>query len=221
MPDIFPAATVVVVRDRHDGLETLLLRRNKELKFAGGSWVFPGGRIDKADYPDNLEDIETAARWAAVREAREEADIEIDATSLLYFSHWTTPPEAQKRFATWFFICSVDEGADVVVDGSEIVEHRWYKPADAVAALNNKEIEMMPPTFITLTELAEASDAADALMMYRERKVPRYLPKFTMTDKGICMLYPGDAGYEAGDQDAEGRHHRMWMLEEGWRFENS
>jgi hypothetical protein len=35
------------------------------------------------------------------------------------------------------------------------------------------------------------------------------------------MLYPGDAGYEAGDQDAEGRHHRMWMLEEGWRFENS
>lgn len=220
MSDIFPAATVVLVRDGEQGLETLLLRRNKAVKFAGGSWVFPGGRIDKADYGDDLEDIDAAARWAAVRETKEEADMEINERGLVYFAHWTTPPEAPKRFATWFYICHVDASAPVVVDGSEIVEHRWYQPRDAISALNNKEIEMMPPTFITLTELVKASDAADALAMYRHRKVPEYLPKFTMTDKGICMLYPGDAGYESGDQEAEGRHHRMWMLEEGWRFEN-
>lgn len=219
MSDIFPAATVVLVRDGQDGLETLLLRRNRAVEFAGGSWVFPGGRIDQCDYNDDRDNIEAAARWAAVRETREEAAVEIDEESLHYFAHWTTPPEVPKRFATWFFICTVDTAVDVIVDGSEIVEHRWYKPADAIAALNNKEIEMMPPTFITLTEIAEANDARDALAMYQERKVPEYLPRFTMTDKGICMLYPGDAGYEDGDQDAEGRHHRMWMLKEGWRFE--
>jgi 8-oxo-dGTP pyrophosphatase MutT (NUDIX family) len=221
MSDIFPAATVVLVRDGLEGMETLLLRRNKEVKFAGGSWVFPGGRIDKADYGDSMDDIEAAARVAAVRETKEEADLVIDESGLIYFAHWTTPPEAPKRFATWFYISIVDTAQSVVVDGSEIVEHRWYKPADAIIALKNKELEMMPPTFITLTELAEAADANDALLMYRERKIPQYLPKFTMTNKGICMLYPGDAGYDLGDQEAEGRHHRMWMLEEGWRFENS
>ena len=41
---IVPAATVVVVRDGNDGVETLMLRKNSKLAF-GGMWVFPGGRI--------------------------------------------------------------------------------------------------------------------------------------------------------------------------------
>src|SRR5262249_4861335 len=36
-----PAATVVLVRDGVDGLETLMLRRDAQLVFAGGAWVFP------------------------------------------------------------------------------------------------------------------------------------------------------------------------------------
>ena len=46
-----PAATVVLLRDTPDGVETLMLRRDTELAFAGGAWVFPGGRIDPEDYP--------------------------------------------------------------------------------------------------------------------------------------------------------------------------
>ena len=33
------------------GLETLMLRRNSKLEFAGGMWVWPGGRIDPATTP--------------------------------------------------------------------------------------------------------------------------------------------------------------------------
>mgnify|MGYP003343572357 CR=1 FL=1 len=44
-----PAATVIVLRDTADGLETLMLRRASKLSFAGGLWVFPGGRVDDAD----------------------------------------------------------------------------------------------------------------------------------------------------------------------------
>jgi 8-oxo-dGTP pyrophosphatase MutT (NUDIX family) len=43
-----PAATVVLVRDSAEGLETLMLRRNAHGSF-GGMWVFPGGRVDAAD----------------------------------------------------------------------------------------------------------------------------------------------------------------------------
>ena len=40
---LIAAATVVLVRDTAQGLETLMLRRNAKLNFAGGNWVFPGG----------------------------------------------------------------------------------------------------------------------------------------------------------------------------------
>ncbi|MEA2645805.1 MAG: hypothetical protein QOE92_888 [Chloroflexota bacterium] len=44
-----PAATVAVLRDGPDGLETLLLLRPVEAEFAPRAQVFPGGRIDDAD----------------------------------------------------------------------------------------------------------------------------------------------------------------------------
>ncbi len=44
------------------------------------------------------------------------------------FSRWTPPAGAPKRFATWFFLARVPTG-EVVVDGGEIVDHRWWAPA--------------------------------------------------------------------------------------------
>ncbi|MDH3995153.1 MAG: NUDIX hydrolase, partial [Gammaproteobacteria bacterium] len=38
MPEPRPAATVVLIRDGAGGLETLMLKRNKALLFAGGVW---------------------------------------------------------------------------------------------------------------------------------------------------------------------------------------
>jgi 8-oxo-dGTP pyrophosphatase MutT (NUDIX family) len=43
------AATVVLLRDGRDGVEAYLQRRPARMGFAGGLWVFPGGRVDEAD----------------------------------------------------------------------------------------------------------------------------------------------------------------------------
>lgn len=45
-----PAATVALMRQAPLGLETLLLLRPGTSSFAAGHWVFPGGRLDEADY---------------------------------------------------------------------------------------------------------------------------------------------------------------------------
>ena len=50
IPEARPASTVVLLRDSDSGLETLLLKRNKALLFAGGLWVFPGGALDPEDF---------------------------------------------------------------------------------------------------------------------------------------------------------------------------
>lgn len=43
------AATVLLLRDGPGGVEVYIQRRPRRLGFAGGLWVYPGGRVDDAD----------------------------------------------------------------------------------------------------------------------------------------------------------------------------
>jgi 8-oxo-dGTP pyrophosphatase MutT (NUDIX family) len=89
-----PAATVMLVRDASGGgVEVLMVRRTVASAFAGGMYVFPGGRVDEADgepavaeYVDGLDDATASsllglpggglAFWvAAIRECFEEAGL--------------------------------------------------------------------------------------------------------------------------------------------------
>src|SRR4029453_7146452 len=61
------AATVVLLRDGRGGLEAYLQRRPMGMGFAGGLWVFPGGRVDEADRDPAVEAAwagPPAAEWA-------------------------------------------------------------------------------------------------------------------------------------------------------------
>ena len=58
---LLPAATVALLREGNAGLEVLLVLRNPELRFMGGTWVFPGGRTDPEDYSASPEDYRTSA----------------------------------------------------------------------------------------------------------------------------------------------------------------
>lgn len=83
MPPATPAATMVIFRENPDGGAPLLLmvERIKAMAFAGGAAVFPGGKVDAADF-DYAELLggplpldEAAARLAAIRETIEEAGL--------------------------------------------------------------------------------------------------------------------------------------------------
>jgi 8-oxo-dGTP pyrophosphatase MutT (NUDIX family) len=54
-----PAATVALLRDGPAGLQAYLQLRPLSMGFAGGLWVFPGGRVDDAD-----RDPAVDAAWA-------------------------------------------------------------------------------------------------------------------------------------------------------------
>ena len=83
MPVATPAATMVIFRDNPSGGAPLLLmvERVKAMAFAGGAAVFPGGKVDAADFDyaamlkGPLELDEAAARLAAIRETIEEAGL--------------------------------------------------------------------------------------------------------------------------------------------------
>jgi len=44
------AATLILVRQAHPQYEILMLKRTTRTAFAGGMYVFPGGRVDESDY---------------------------------------------------------------------------------------------------------------------------------------------------------------------------
>lgn len=79
-----PAATVVIFREQPDGQppHILMVQRSSKMAFAAGAAVFPGGRVDDADfeYARDLghDDVdEYGARIAAIREAIEETGIAV------------------------------------------------------------------------------------------------------------------------------------------------
>jgi 8-oxo-dGTP pyrophosphatase MutT (NUDIX family) len=214
-----PAATVVLLRDGAGGLEVLLARRSSKLDFHGGAWVFPGGRIDPDDYGDAPDDLARAARRAAVREAKEEAGVDVDDASLVHFSNWTTPEGAPKRFATWFFAGEVG-GGEEVADGSEMDLLQWFAPDAALAARAAGEIELAPPQFVTLFDLREFATVDGAMTAMAEADPIDYLPRFHLVDGGGALcVYPEDVAYDdLGNLETPGRRHRLYIRGEGWEY---
>jgi len=196
-PAATPAATVVVLRDRGH-LEVLVLRRDESLGFAGGAWVFPGGRIDPQDHagcPGG--DLEQAARRAAVREASEEAGLDLDATDLHRWSHWTPPSRAGRRFTTAFFCTAIDGDEAIVVDDGEIRAHRWARPTDLLAARDAGEVSLTPPTYITLAQLSAHPSAASAIDHSRTVAPEHFATRIAVDGDEWIALYHGDVAYAA------------------------
>lgn len=84
-PKVVPAATVVIFRNAPNGgpPELLMVQRAKEMRFAGGAAVFPGGRVDPEDRdlalqlaPGTDQEI-CSAQIAGVRETLEETGLMI------------------------------------------------------------------------------------------------------------------------------------------------
>jgi 8-oxo-dGTP pyrophosphatase MutT (NUDIX family) len=217
-PEVRPAATVVVLRDA-DGLEVLLVRRASTLAFYGGAWVFPGGRIDPED-GDLEHALPAAAARAGARELREEAGLIVQETELVYFARWVTPPGRTRRFDTFYFAALAPDG-EVQVDLGEVDDYRWMTPHAALEAHERKEIELPPPTFVTLVTLVALSAGRNALECHSVlgTETTLYVPHPCATEAGTVYLYPGDAGYETRDVNAVGPRHRLVAHGSSWSYE--
>jgi 8-oxo-dGTP pyrophosphatase MutT (NUDIX family) len=75
-----------LLRDKPHGVEIFMVVRHGAIDFAGGALVFPGGRVEEADYeladrprdcpnPDGLDSAALAFRIAAIRETFEECGV--------------------------------------------------------------------------------------------------------------------------------------------------
>jgi 8-oxo-dGTP pyrophosphatase MutT (NUDIX family) len=171
-----PAATVLLLREPY---EVLMVRRNPELAFMGGFWVFPGGRVEAEDGSP-----ETAAR----RELAEEAGITLAPDAeLVAFARWITPLGLPRRFDTWFFLALADAHTPApAVDGSEIVEARWITPSDALS--DSSPIAF--PTRTQLERLMAFTDASALMTASRGVTIEPVQPEIVHHDGSAAIVIP-------------------------------
>lgn len=146
--------------------EILMVRRQPELPSFSGYWAFPGGKIEAADAAGETALLCAAADHAVLvgiaREVQEELGIDLDALArtgqvkaVCVLGEATTPPIAAGRFRTRFLRIDLAEKPPLALDLREHSEALWATAAHWLARYHEGRLLMAPPTFDTVSALAE------------------------------------------------------------------
>ncbi|MCA3364832.1 MAG: NUDIX domain-containing protein [Roseomonas sp.] len=219
-----PASTVMLLRDGPSGMEVFMVVRHRQIDFASGALVFPGGRVEASDTVLAGGDAHGAFRIAAIRETWEECGVLLAETGqtpdaegefaamlaarglmpaisgLAHFAHWITPLEVPKRFDTHFFLAAAPEDQAALHDGHEAVDSVWIRPADALAEGIAGTKKLVFPTRMNLTKLARHDSVAEAFAAARAAPVVTVLPEYVgITPEGRILRLPRAADYGGED----------------------
>ena len=212
-----PAATVVVVREASDGFEVLLVRRNDNVAFMAGAYVFPGGRVDDNELEQAGGDHAVAFRLAAVRELQEEAGVRVDPSELVLIAHWVTPEIETRRYDTRFFLVRMPAGQEAHHDENETTEFAWMTPRDAIDRCERGEIMLPPPTWTTLKRMQRHANLAELFEWAKSVAIPRVQPQFYEQDDQTILTLPGDPTYPTIDGWDVPEDTRFLLQDGRWR----
>jgi 8-oxo-dGTP pyrophosphatase MutT (NUDIX family) len=109
------------------------------------------------------------------------------------WARWITPEIESRRFDTRFFAAALPTGQRTRDVGGEADEVAWLAPTLAIDAARRGEILLMPPTAVTLAELAGYDSAAQALAASRDM-APRQ-PRVSVTGDAAWLTIPDGLEY--------------------------
>ncbi len=213
-----PSATVILLKDGGQELETLLLHRAPGQDPFAGAWVFPGGAIEPADGPmPPGTSWPPSARQAAVRELREETGLTLAPEALVPFAQWTSPPTMPQRFRTWFYIAGAPAGA-IRLNRAEVDAYRWMGPRRVMNEHRARAMILFPPTWVSLHALAGGVSGDGVLEQYARRAPEVFAPRVGRWQDDLCFFYQEDAAYADLDAERCGPRHRLRVQADGWVY---
>jgi len=125
------------------------------------------------------------------------------ADLLTPWARWITPEASPRRFDTWFFAAALPPGQTATAapeghaDPGESESGTWLGPAAALEAAQAGEITLLPPTAVTLGELAGHHDVT-GILARRQVITPR-LPKVIVEDGRARLAMPPAGQERPGD----------------------
>jgi len=122
-----------------------------------------------------------------------------DVRALLCWSRWITPSRAARRFDTLFFVATLPPGAEVRFDTNEANESRWINPQSVRPEDDATDMNLAPPTVVTLMDLSNAArkhgTKAALLEQERGRRIPPIQPKTALVDGRTFAIFPWDSEF--------------------------
>lgn len=172
------AASLILVRHSSKGLEVLMGKRPRRSSFAPDVFVFPGGKVDAADFaaqpirPLDADCVRrtgasprlaTALAAAALRETREETGLVLpdDHSALALVARAITPTASPIRFHARFFIADADQAEGDHADSHELTELA-FRPLE-----ETRKLALMDVTEAMLEILATDERPEPFLFTYR------------------------------------------------------
>lgn len=177
-----PAATLVLLRDRPGGgVECLLMRRHLKSKFAAGDFVFPGGKIETDDNPDD------APAWCRGLEVKHAAHrLALEDAPRTALGYWIGA--IRETFEEAGLLLATDPGGrPVSLEAARFAEYRRACHADNRA-------------FWTMVRTEQLRLATDRLVYFAHWITPEEQPLRFDTR---FFAAPAPAGQEASGDDYE------------------
>ncbi|MGC5029097.1 NUDIX hydrolase [Micromonospora sp. DT229] len=109
---------------------------------------------------------------------------------LLPWSRWVTPEFEPRRFDTYFFVALLPEGQRTRDVSREADHTLWMRPGEACERARAGELTMLPPTLVTLSEVAACPDL-DAVVRAasaRDAATP-IMPRLDLSDPDRPRFY--------------------------------
>lgn len=132
-----------------------------------------------------------------------DAGLVLRADLLRPWSNWVTPEAEARRYDAQFFLAELPVGQRADGETSEAQDAAWRRPADALEDWKQGRSRLVPPTWATLSELAECGSVAEA--MGQQRVITKITPKVVRDDGGLRVVLPGDPAYDSAPAHLDAR----------------
>lgn len=100
---------------------------------------------------------------------------------------WTTPAFEPRRYRTWFFVAALPAGQVTRDVSSESVSVQWVPAGRALELAEEGALALMPPTYLTVLEIAQFGDPDALLAEAASRRIEMFTPR---VEDGQLSLTP-------------------------------
>ena len=196
------ACRVGAVRELVEEAGVLLARRDGEWATTEEAESVRGRVTRDAAF----EDVIRGGGWRLALEA------------LVPLAQVVTPVSEPRRFDTHFFLTLLPDGRQARADDAESDELVWLSPAQALVRGMSGDLVLLPPTWVTLMQLASFESVDSLFAWARARVIVRVEPRITSV-KGARVLTIPAAGLLPGSSESRAVAELRFSFVDGrgWR----
>ncbi|MGI8309544.1 NUDIX hydrolase [Saccharopolyspora hattusasensis] len=155
--------------------------------------------------PDHTTVVGDTSRYADARAALVSREVSlakfladeglvVRADLLRPWANWVTPEREPRRYDTRFFLAAMPQGQRADAVTTEAAEAYWATPKQVLEDFERGRCHLLPPTRVTLSELAECGTLPTAFAA--ERTLDKILPKLVRRNDRWHAVLPGEPGFQ-------------------------